>query len=247
MGIVDTLGVYNTGLMYEILGNNGKAKTYYTQCVEMGFDANGDVSSSLAKILMKEGDVEGAKECLNAAFQKYPESQSVLVELINLYIESNDDPQKILDLIKAAQANEPDNASLVYAEGNVYYGMGDMEKAIECFYKSYEMDSTYAYGIFWVGNTYLEMGVAVQGEIDKLDLRDVEGYETLVKKMDNYFLSSIDPYEKAFAISTDEELKIVAATALKQVYFRFRDKDPKYAEGYDKYEAYLKEKGVVTE
>lgn len=117
---------------------------------------------------MAEGDIEGAKACLNAAFQKYPASQSVLVALINLYIESDDDPQKILDLIHAAQANEPDNASLVYAEGNVYFNTGDLEKAIEYYKKSYEIDPTYVYGIYAVGNTYFEMAVDVQDEMDKI-------------------------------------------------------------------------------
>ena len=144
---VDTMMVYNTGLMYNAIGDNDKAKEYYTQCIDLGYDANGEISSSLAAILMAEGDTEGAKACLNAAFQKYPASQSVLVALINLYIESNDDPQKILDLIHAAQANEPTNPTLVYAEGNVYFNTGDFEKAIEYYNRSYEMDSTYVYGI----------------------------------------------------------------------------------------------------
>lgn len=236
--------VYNTGLVYNAIGNNDKAKKYYTQCIELGYDANGEISSSLASILMAEGDIEGAKACLNAAFQKYPASQSVLVALINLYIESDDDPQKILDLIHAAQANEPDNASLVYAEGNVYFNTGDLEKAIEYYKKSYEIDPTYVYGIYAVGNTYFEMAVDVQDEMDKLDLRDVEGYEKLLAEFEQDLMNSIEPFEKAFAMTDDQDVKVAVASALKQVYFRFREKGPEYAEGHAKYEAFLKEAGV---
>ena len=241
---VDTMMIYNTGLMYNAIGANDKAKEYYTQCIDLGYDANGEISSSLAAILMAEGDTEGAKACLNAAFQKYPASQSVLVALINLYIESNDDPQKILDLIHAAQANEPDNASLVYAEGNVYFNTGDLEKAIEYYKKSYEIDPTYVYGIYAVGNTYFEMAVDVQDEMDKLDLRDVEGYEKLLAEFEQDLMNSIEPFEKAFAMTDDQDVKVAVASALKQVYFRFREKGPEYAEGHAKYEAFLKEAGV---
>lgn len=242
---IDTMMVYNTGLMYNAVGNNEKAKTYYTQCIELGYDANGEISSSLASILMAEGDIEGAKACLNAAFQKYPASQSVLVALINLYIESNDDPQKILALIQAAQKNEPDNATLVYAEGNVYFSTGDFEKAIEYYQKSYDMDSTYVFGIYAVGNTYFEMAVDVQDEMDKLDLRDVEGYEKLLAEFEQDLMNAIDPLETAFAMTDDQDVKIASASALKQIYFRFRDKDPKYAEQHAKYETFLNSVGIT--
>lgn len=241
---VDTMMVYNTGLMYNAIGDNDKAKEYYTQCIDLGYDANGEISSSLAAILMAEGDTEGAKACLNAAFQKYPASQSVLVALINLYIESNDDPQKILDLIHAAQANEPTNPTLVYAEGNVYFNTGDFEKAIEYYNRSYEMDSTYVYGIYAVGNAYFEMAVDVQDEMDKLDLRDVEGYERLLAEFEQDLTNSIEPFEKAFAMTDDQDVKVAVASALKQVYFRFRDRGPEYADRYAKYEAFLKESGI---
>ena len=244
---IDSMMVYNAGLMYNAIGNNEKAKKYYSQCVALGYDQNGEVSSSLASILMAEGDVQGAKDCLNAAFRKYPASQSVLVALINLYIESNDDPQKILDLIKAAQENEPDNATLVYAEGNVYFNMGDYDKAIECYNKSYQIDSTYVYGIYAVGNTYFEMAIDVQDEMDKLDLRDVEGYERLLGEFEGYLEKSIEPLETAFGMTDDQDVKIAVASALKQVYFRFRDKGDKYADGYVRYDNFLKEAGVVTE
>ena len=239
---VDTMMVYNTGLMYNAVGDNAKAKKYYAQCIELGYDANGEVSSSLASILMAEGDIEGAKACLNAAFQKYPASQSVLVALINLYIESNDDSQKILDLIHAAQANEPTNPTLVYAEGNVYFNTGDYNEAIKYYRKSYEMDSTYVYGVYAVGSAYYEMALDVQDEMDKLDLRDVEGYEKLLAEFEQDLMSAIEPLEKAFEMTVDQDVKNNAALMLKEVYFRFRDK-PGFAEQHAKYEQFLKEAG----
>lgn len=242
---IDSVMVSNTALTYNLAGNMPKAKEYYKKCVEIGYDTNGENSSALADILTKEGDIDGAKACLNAAFQKYPSSQAVLVALINLYIESGDDPQKVLDLIKAAQANEPDNATLVYAEGNVYNSMNQPEKAIELYYKAFEIDPTYVYGIYAVGNTYFEMAVDVQDEMDKLDLSDVEGYEKLLKEFEDDLMSSVEPLEKAFAMAEDQDVKIAAASALKQIYFRFRDKDPKYAEGYKKYNDFLAAAGIT--
>ncbi len=242
---VDTMIVYYTGITYNMLGNLPKAKQYFTKCMEMGYLEGGDVPAALADIAKKEGDVDAAKAYLNEAFQKFPSSQAVLVNLINLYIETNDDPEKILALIRAAQVNEPNNASLVYAEGNVYKNLGQNEKAIEYYQKSYDMDNNYVYGVYAVGNTYFDMAIAYQTEMDALDFNDVKGYEAIKAKFDESLKNSIVPFETAFnSPAATEDVKLAVAQALKQVYFRYREEDPSYAEKYQKFNDYLKAAGI---
>ena len=242
---VDTMIVYYTGITYNMLGNLPKAKHYFTKCMEMGYLEGGDVPAALADIAKKEGDVDAAKAYLNEAFQKFPSSQAVLVNLINLYIETNDDPEKILALIRAAQVNEPNNASLVYAEGNVYKNLGQNEKAIEYYQKSYDMDNNYVYGVYAVGNTYFDMAIAYQTEMDALDFNDVKGYEAIKAKFDESLKNSIAPFETAFnSPAATEDVKLAVAQALKQVYFRYREEDPSYAEKYQKFNDYLKAAGI---
>lgn len=241
---IDSMIVYYTGVAYNAIGNTEKAKKYYEECLAIGYDQAGDVAASLAEIAKSEGNTDLAKKYLNDAFAKYPSSQSVLVSLINLYMETNDDPQKILDLIKSAQANEPKNASLVYAEGNVYKGLGDIENAVKCYYRSSEIDPNYVYGVYSVGNTYFDEAIAIQDKMNALDINDVEGYDALQKEFEKYLEMSIEPFEKAFNMTEDKDVKIAVASALKQVYFRFRTRDAKYAEGYEKYNQYLATEGV---
>ncbi|CCY35150.1 tetratricopeptide TPR_1 repeat-containing protein [Alistipes sp. CAG:831] len=241
---VDSMIVYYTGVAYNAIGNKEKAKKYFDECLSIGYDQKGDVASALADIAKSEGNTDLAKQYLNDAFAKYPASQSVLVSLINLYMETNDDPQKILDLIKAAQANEPGNASLIYAEGNVYKGLGDINNAIKCYYRSTEVDPNYVYGIYSVGNTYFDEAIAIQDKMNALDINDVEGYDALQKEFEKYLEMSIEPFEKAFNMTEDKDVKVAVASALKQVFFRFRTRDAKYAEGYEKYNDYLTAEGV---
>ena len=241
---VDSMIVYYTGVAYNAIGNKEKAKKYFDECLSIGYDQKGDVASALADIAKSEGNTDLAKQYLNDAFAKYPASQSVLVSLINLYMETNDDPQKILDLIKAAQENEPGNASLIYAEGNVYKGLGDIDNAIKCYYRSTEVDPNYVYGIYSVGNTYFDEAIAIQDKMNALDINDVEGYDALQKEFEKYLEMSIEPFEKAFNMTEDKDVKIAVASALKQVFFRFRTRDAKYAEGYEKYNNYLTAEGV---
>ena len=48
-------------------------------------------------------------------------------------------------------------------------------------------------------------------------------------------------FEKAFNISKDESIKINIAEYLKNICYRFREKDPKYEAGFEKYSNIVKE------
>ena len=45
----------------------------------------------------------------------------------------------------------------------------------------------------------------------------------------------IEPFEKAFELTSDESVKSSIAEYLKNTYFRFRDQDEKYMAGFEKY------------
>lgn len=237
----DTASTYFAAVLHNAAGNTAKAKELYSVCFAMGYDQEGNGHSAMAEILKKEGDVEGAKAILNEGFAAFPSSQAILVSLINLYMETKDDPNKILDLIHSAQANEPGNASLVYAEGNVYKELGDTDKAVELYYKSSEVDPSYVYGVYEVGNMYLNKAVDIQAAMDALDINDVNGYNKLREEFDATLKKCIPPFEKAFEAAKADDIKKVVAQALKQVYFIFRNESDEYKAAYDKYNSYLGE------
>lgn len=242
---VDTTVIYYAGVAYGAAGNNEKAKQYYERCIDLGYYQNGDVACYLSDIYKNEGNAGKAKECLNEAFAKFPGSQFILVSLINLYMDTNDDPQKILDLIHTAQENEPNNASLAYAEGNVYNSLGDLDNAVKCYEKSVEIDPDYVYGYYAIASAYIQASDKIVEEANALDIRDVEGYDKLMVEFENYLELAIAPYEQAFGMTDDVEIKVACASALKQIFFRFRNKGDKYKQGYEKYNNYLVENGIV--
>lgn len=243
--VTDTLNIRNSALFYLYANDLDKAEEYFERSLSIGDYQDGSINAYLADILSRKGETDRAKEILNDAFVKFPNSQSVLISLINLYQSTNDDPEKVLELVRSAQANDPDNPQLYYTEGNVYKELGEIEKARECYYKSYEVDPAYAWGLFEVGETYFDEALKIQKDMNALDYSDIAGYESLSAKFEETLLQSIEPYEKAFAIATDAELKSVIASNLKNIYFRFREKDPKFMEGYEKCNAYLQNSGAA--
>ena len=169
----------------------------------------------------------------------YPQSQGILIGLINLYRERGDDPQKLFDLLHQAQANEPGNASLFYVEGDIYKQMGETDKAVEMYNKSSQVDPKYVFGYLGIGMMYYEQAIAIQEKANE-EFDDAK-YMALVADMETALANAIEPFETAFEKSGDVQIKVAVAEYLKNIYFRLRDKDASYPEKNEKYKSYFEE------
>jgi tetratricopeptide (TPR) repeat protein len=235
---IDSTNCYHTALVSALAGDRENAIKYYNRCAEIGFYQDGNVFSNLSNLYLAEGDTVKGKKVLEDGFAKYPQSQGVLIGLINLYRATGEDPQKLFDLLHAAQVNEPNNASLYYVEGDIYKQLGDRENAEKLFYKASEIDPNYVFGTLSVGIMYYEYAVDLQTQASE-ELDDTK-WMALNKQFEEVLEKAIDPFEKSFTMTEDKEIKKAVAEYLKNIYFRFRDKNADYMAAYEKYNAYVK-------
>lgn len=229
---VDTSTLFNAGLASQMSGDIEGAAKCYEECLAYGYSQEGMIFAKLAECKKELGDIEGAKATLQNGFISNPQNQNILIGLINLYLDTNDDPQKIVELLKMAEANEPGNASLYYVEGNMYIQFGDEQKAFEAYTKCSETDPTYPYG-------EIGKGVALFTKADKIrEQADAEmnqkKYDALVEQYDAALLEAAKYFENGFNITKDEALKKNLADYLKSIYFRFRT-DANYKDKYEQY------------
>ena len=234
----DSMSVYNAALMANIAGDKAKAIEGYKECIAKGYFNDGNVFSNLADIYKNQGDEATALKTLEDGFAKFPNSQSVLVGLINHYLTTGTEPDKLFSLLHDAQKNDPRNASLYYVEGDAYKKLGDYDKALELFDKASEVDPKYIYGVLNKGILYYDRAVEVQ-EKASLEMDDAK-YAKLVDELNGYLEKAIEPFEKAFNMSDDKTIKTAVADYLKNIYFRFRDRSADFQAAYDKYNNYVK-------
>ena len=234
----DSMSVYNAALMANIAGDKAKAIEGYKECIAKGYFNEGNVFSNLADIYKNEGDEATALKILEDGFAKYPNSQSILVGLINHYLTTGTEPDKLFTLLHDAQKNDPKNASLYYVEGDAYKKLGDYDKALELFDKASEVDPKYIYGVLNKGILFYDRAVEVQ-EKASLEMDDAK-YAKLVDELNGYLEKAIEPFEKSFNMSDDKTIKTAVADYLKNIYFRFRDRSAEYQAAYDKYNNYVK-------
>jgi len=237
--LLDTAALYNAGYTAWMAGNSDKALELFNKCYGYGYYyQDGEVFAKLADIYGKKGDTEKMKTVLEEGFQKFPQSQSILIGLINYYLEDGQNTDKLFTLLDEAKKNEPGNASLYYVEGNIHKQLGETEEAAKSYLKAAEINPEYEFGYIGCGILYYEKAIEISEKAAN-EFNDAQ-YMALVEEFESCLLKALEPFEKAYEISKDDSVKVNIAEYLKNIYFRFRDKDPKYQAAYEKYDQVMK-------
>ena len=231
--VIDTMAVYNAGFTAWMSKDYQRAEPFFKRCLELDYAEDGEVYAKLADIYNNLEDKEEAKKVLENGFSAYPQNQNIIIGLINYYIESGDQPDELFSLLDAAKKNEPNNASLYYVEGDIHNKLGHKEEAIKSYLKSNEIDPNYEFGFIGIGILYYNEALELQDKAAN-EFDDAK-YMALIEEFESALMNAIEPFEKAFSLTKDNQIKVSIAEYLKNIYYRFREKGPQYEEGYNKY------------
>ena len=245
---VDTTALYNAGFTAWMVKDLARAKKYFEACIAAEYYyEGGEVFAKLADVYTQLEDKAAARDILEAGFTKFPQSQSILIGLINYYLTNNEDPNRLFELINLAKKNEPNNASLYYVEGNVYVELrkNDMEngdtyiaKAAEAYDACSTINPEYEFGHIGKGIMYYNIAIELQ-EKAAAELDDAKWVQ-LNKQFSEALKNALEPFEKAYSVSKDNGLKVNVAEYLKNIYYRFSSDGPEWEEGYRKYNEVVK-------
>ena len=237
--VVDTTSLYNAGYIYWASKDFETAAKYFERCLaENYYYDNGEVYAKLGDVYFNLGDKPKGVETLEAGFVKFPQSQSILIGLINYYIESGENTDRLFELIGEAKKNEPENVSLYYVEGNIHKQLGDFDKALAAYKECETVDPNYDFGYHGQGALLYDRAVMLSEKAQN-EFDDAK-YNALVKEYEQVLLDAIEPFEKAFEVSQNPQVKLNAAEYLKNIYYRFSSVEDKYMQGYNKYNEYVK-------
>ena len=236
---VDTTALYNAAYTAWAGKDYERAKNFFERCLAANYYYDGgEVFAKLGDVYTNLGDAKKGAETLEQGFVKFPQSQSILIGLINYYMTSGENTDRLFSLIDEAKKNEPNNASLYYVEGNIYKELKNIEKAVESYYKCAEINPEYEFGYIGAGILYYELAIELQEKAGN-ELDDKK-YNELVGQLEQALKDALDPFEKAYAVSKDDQLKVSVAEYLKNIYYRFYSNGPEYEAGYKKYDEVVK-------
>lgn len=241
LGEIDSTSLYNAGFTAWMSEDFDRALTFFKKCYDINyFYEDGEVYAKLGDILIRQEKAEEGVAYLKEGFVKFPQSQTILINLINYYLSSGENPDELFTLLGKAKANDPKNPSLWYVEGNTYAKLGNIEKAQESYDAASEVDPNYEYGYVGKGVMFYDQMIKIAEEANALDYSKWKEYDALMVKYYEALEAAVTPFEKAFEVSQSKELKFNVAQYLRDIYFRLRNKDEKYTQNYEKYDAIAK-------
>ena len=226
---------YNSAFTALASKNYARAEEYYNICLSKDYTSEGNIYAALSEVSLAKADTLTAKNYLATGLTKYPDNASILTNLINLYLQTNEDPKKIVELLDEAKKAMPDNPSLYYVEGNIYAGIKDFDAATAAYNKGLEIDPKYDMAYYGLAQVALKKGEAIVEEMNALDVREWKKYDELNAQLIEVYKGAIEPFEKCYEVSSNPDVKAAAADFLKRLNFQLRNVDPKFQADYEKW------------
>ena len=225
---VDTVIMFNAGLAAYNAQNYDKAIDYYTKAAKYKYNGAKTYTLISSSYLQKK-DTVGALQILQDGLKEYTQESSLLVEIINIYINKNkvDEAIKYLEM---AIAQDPKNPTFHFAQGTMFDRLLKSDEAATCYLKAIELKEDYFDAYYNLGALYYNKGVKQVDVANLIPSNQPEKYEIEKNKADLEFKKAIPYMEKAHEINPTDKFTL---ESLKTLYYRLKMLD-KHAEIIEK-------------
>lgn len=225
---IDTVIIFNAGLAAYNAQKYDKAIEYYKQAAKYKY--NGAKTYSLiSSSYMQKQDTVNALQVLQDGLKVYSENGTLLVEVINIYLNANkvNDAMKYLEI---AIAQDPKNSSYYFAQGTLFDKLLKIDEATNSYLKAIEYKEDYFDAYYNLGALYYNKGVKQVDVANAVPSNQPEKYEEEKNKADLEFKKAIPYMEKAHEINPTDKFTM---ESLKTLYYRLKMLD-KHAEIVEK-------------
>lgn len=218
--VIDTAIIYNAGLAAFKDSNWKTAIKYFKKSSKYGY--NGAASCYYAfKAYEEIGDTVAAIDYLKESFEKYPDNETLLVELINYYI-STGNSQDAINYLDVAIEKQPDNVSYYTAKGATLERLNREDEAVEVYKKAIEKDENQYTSYYNLGVIYYNRGVNLINEAGQLPPSATEEYDKKIAEGNEYLKDALPYIEKSYSLDSTE---VAIMESLRLIYYRLQASD----------------------
>lgn len=238
LGQPDTLSIYNAGFLGTLAGDYENALHDIEIAIALGYESNGDSYYYKFFCLYQLGRMQEATDVLEAAIIKYPNSDTIITALLDVYSTNPDkDPSGLVPLVLNVIKQNPNNPDLYVGLARVYDKLGQLNDAIEAARSAVAIDANSFLGNYYIGYYIAKQGDEKDKELHDMAITSREQYLRAQAEVTKIYAEAIPSLEKAYEINPSE---IATIELLKNLTFRLRDTEGMSTK-YEKYNALYKE------
>lgn len=216
VGLIDTLGIYNSALCYDRTKDYEKAAKAYSQCVAIKYGGP-DTYAGLANAYTSLGKADESLAAVKAGRAAFPKDLGLIISEVNYFLGKGDNAAAE-KAINEAIALDSRNATLYFALGSVYDNLKQYGKAEESYKKAIEIDGNYFDALFNLGAMKYNEGAELMNKIK--DIADDAEYTKEKVKADEFFKQALPYNEKAREVNPKDRDNLMM---LKNIYARTGD------------------------
>jgi len=168
------------------------------------------------------GDLEAQLQAINNARLVIPQSQAIIIEEVNYYLDIGDN-ESLLKSLDFAVQKDSTNAILHFVLGLTYSNLRQQDKAIKSYKKSISLDPNSVDAYNNLAAIYIDEAIGYEEKYNNLPINaSQKKYDTLSKKLKNSQLKALPYLEKILSLKPDDDN---IANRLKQIYYQLGMQD----------------------
>jgi tetratricopeptide (TPR) repeat protein len=164
------------------------------------------------QIYLDKGDTVAAIESIKKSIELFPEESWFMQNLINFYINSNQEARAIEYLDLAIQ-REPNVAQYFNSKGSILARIGRFDESFEVFAKAIELEPNNALFLASLGYAYIDLATKILDDAGYLNNKE---YQREKAKADAAFFQALKQFEKAYELDPIDDYK----RPLRNMYYR---------------------------
>jgi len=236
LNVTDTIYYFYAGFAAYMLSDSDSTQwqtaiDYFEKALALGYKETGESGGQIYDLLynacISNGNDELALEYAKTGFEKYPNYERLMYDLINYYLKRGEN-HKTLEYLDQAVARDPENSNLLFAQGRVLDELGEKEKSLAAYDAAIAVSPTFFDPIFNKAVVYYNFAVKLMEECN--DEKTQAGFDKCKDLADEEFSKAIPLLERALELRPDE---VNTLETLKTLYFRLRVKFPEYEAKYN--------------
>lgn len=232
---VDSVSTYYAGLSAKNSSNVEKAVSYFDKCIAINFETI-DVYRLKALTYLEQKDSAMYIQTLQEGFKEFPSSNSLIMDLINFYLIS-EQADLALEYINKGIEQDPSNHTLYFAKGTIFDKKDMLDDALKCYEKSVEIKPDYFNGYYNIGANYYNRAVILLNEANSIPQNEQAKYEAKLKESDAEILNALPHFLKAYELDSTDRSNIVT---IKEIYFKLRTQGDEYNAKFEEWNEKVK-------
>jgi tetratricopeptide (TPR) repeat protein len=192
-------------------------------------ESRGQIYDLMYTAYIKTGEPDKALKIAQTGFEKNPNYERLMYDLINYYLQRNENANA-LEYLEQAVSRDPQNPNLLFAKGKVLDELGEREKSMAAYDEAIAANPKYFDPYFNKAVLFFNYAVKIWEEINESRTITNAEFEIKRNQVDEEFLKSIPLMEKAHEINPDD---LATMETLKTLYYRLKAKFPELESKHD--------------